>query len=282
MVCRISCATMTSWVRSPPGSGVSETRIVSPMPCCSSTPIAGGRGDDALAAHAGFGQAEMQRVVAARGEIAIDGDQVLHAADLGADHDHVGAKPNSSARCALPSAETTIASRITSIAASGSACLRVLVHHARQQILVEAAPIHADAHRLVVAAGDLDHLGELRIALAAAADVAGIDAQLGERLGAGGWAFSSLWPLKWKSPTRGTRIPAGVERSRMRGTAAAASSLLTVMRTSSEPARASADLRDRASTSAVSVLVIDCTTIGALPPTVTEPILTLRDFLRRS
>ena len=27
-------------VRSPPGSGVSETRIVSPMPCCSKMPIA--------------------------------------------------------------------------------------------------------------------------------------------------------------------------------------------------------------------------------------------------
>ena len=38
---------------------------------------------------------------------------------------------------------------------------------------------------LCVAAGDLDHLGELRIALAAAADVAGIDAVLRQRLGAG-------------------------------------------------------------------------------------------------
>ena len=46
---------------------------------------AGGGGDDALAAHAGFGEAEMQRVVAARGELAIDVDQVLHAADLGAE-----------------------------------------------------------------------------------------------------------------------------------------------------------------------------------------------------
>ena len=44
------------------------------------------------------------------------------------------------------------------------------------------------------------------------------------------------------------------------------------MRTSSEPARASAATwRVVASTSAVSVLVIDCTTIGAPPPTVTAP-----------
>ena len=37
MVCRISCATTTSCVRLPPGSGVSEMRMVSPMPSCSST-----------------------------------------------------------------------------------------------------------------------------------------------------------------------------------------------------------------------------------------------------
>ena len=56
----------------------------------------------------------------------------------------------------------------------------------------------------------------------------------------------------------------------MRGTAAAASSRSTVTRTSSEPARASAaTCRAVASTSAVSVLVIDWTTIGAPPPIVT-------------
>ena len=56
------------------------------------------------------------------------------------------------------------------------------VHHARQQFLVEAAPVHADANWLGVLAGELDHFGELRIALAAAADVSGIDAVLGEAL----------------------------------------------------------------------------------------------------
>ena len=42
----------------------------------------GGRGDDALRAHAGFGQAEMQRVVGALAQHPIDGDQVLHRRDL--------------------------------------------------------------------------------------------------------------------------------------------------------------------------------------------------------
>ena len=49
----------------------------------------------------------------------------------------------------------------------------------------------------------------------------------------------------------------------MRGTAAAASSVFTVTRTSSEPAIARArTCRAVASTSAVSVLVIDWTTTG--------------------
>ena len=61
----------------------------------------------------------------------------------------------------------------------------------------------------------------------------------------------------------------------MCGTALAASSRSTVMRTSSEPARASAATWSTvAATSAVSVLVIDWTTIGAPPPTLTPPTIT--------
>ena len=58
----------------------------------------------------------------------------------------------------------------------------------------------------------------------------------------------------------------------MSGTACAASSLLTVTRTSSLPARASAATwRTVPATSAVSVLVIDCTTTGWDEPTETAP-----------
>src|SRR5580692_10695855 len=70
-------------------------------------------------------------------------------------------------------------------------------------------------------------------------------------------------------------------RSRMCGTAAADSSLLTVIRTSSDPARANAlTCATVPSMSAVSVLVMDCTTIGALPPMVTAPTCTPREILR--
>jgi hypothetical protein len=62
---------------------------------------------------------------------------------------------------------------------------RVLVHHAREQLGIEAAPIHADAHRLGITAREFDQRGELIVALGAAAHVAGVDPQLGKGLRAG-------------------------------------------------------------------------------------------------
>ena len=41
------------------------------------------RSDDALRAHAGFGEPEMQRVIGAARQFGIDGDQILHRGDLG-------------------------------------------------------------------------------------------------------------------------------------------------------------------------------------------------------
>ena len=141
-----------------------------------------GGGHDALAAHAGFGQSEMQGIGAARRQIAVDGNQVLHAADLGADHDHVGLQ--SQALCPLGAVQCRhhdgFAHHLDG--RQRRRPLRVLVHHAREQVLIEAPPIHADAHRLRVPTGRLDHFRELWVALAAAADIARIDAQLRQRL----------------------------------------------------------------------------------------------------
>ena len=69
--------------------------------------------------------------------------------------------------------------------------------------------------------------------------------------------------------------PASSMRRLISGTAAAASGTLTVIRTSSDPASASSMhcvAVPRAS--AVSVIVIDWTTTGAPPPTVTDPTFT--------
>lgn len=63
--------------------------------------------------------------------------------------------------------------------------------------------------------------------------------------------------------------------STIRGMAAADSGLLTVSRTISDPARhSSATCLTLAAMSAVSVLVIDCTTTGLPPPTTTPPMRT--------
>jgi hypothetical protein len=63
--------------------------------------------------------------------------------------------------------------------------LGILVHQPGQELLVERAPIGADAHRLIVFERHLDDGGELLILLVLEADIAGIDAVLVERLGAG-------------------------------------------------------------------------------------------------
>ena len=73
----------------------------------------------------------------------------------------------------------------------------------------------------------------------------------------------------------GVSQPLARTPSTIAGTALAAASLFTVTRTNSDPARASAAICCTVEgTSAVSVLVIDCTTTGASDPTTTAPIFT--------
>src|SRR5690348_10335874 len=70
----------------------------------------------------------------------------------------------------------------------------------------------------------------------------------------------------------GTSTPRSASRAAISGTAAAACSLLTVTRTSCEPAAASAVACSAvAAESAVSVFVIDCTTTGCPDPICTPP-----------
>src|SRR5262249_51045878 len=79
----------------------------------------------------------------------------------------------------------------------------------------------------------------------------------------------------------GVLWPASRTRETISGTAAAASLLLTVTRTSSDPALASSiTCRAVPVASAVSVLVIDCTTTALHPPTRTPPMMTATDCLR--
>ena len=68
------------------------------------------------------------------------------------------------------------------LAAPGMGATAVLVHHAGQQFLIQAAPVHTDAHRLVPAHGGFDHLAELLVLLVALAHVARVDAVFGQSL----------------------------------------------------------------------------------------------------
>ena len=58
--------------------------MVSPMPSCSRTERAAVVATIPLAPRPGFGQSEVQRVIALRRQRTVDIDQILHAADLGA------------------------------------------------------------------------------------------------------------------------------------------------------------------------------------------------------
>jgi hypothetical protein len=67
-----------------------------------------------------------------------------------------------------------------------------LVHQSGQKLLIERAPIGADAHRLAVPDRGLDDGAELAVLLVLEADIAGIDAILVERLRAGGMVGQQL------------------------------------------------------------------------------------------
>jgi hypothetical protein len=65
----------------------------------------GGGRHRALGAHAGLGQAQVQRVVAAARQLAVHGDQVLHAADLARQDDLRRRQAQFPARSAEPMAD---------------------------------------------------------------------------------------------------------------------------------------------------------------------------------
>ncbi len=124
----------------------------------------------------------MQRVVAAAAELAVDGDEVLHAGDLGREDDAVARQADllGQLRRLERGDDQRLAHHRAGVPRLGAA--GVVVHHPGEDGLVQTAPVDADAHRLVPTDGLLDDGRELRVALGALADVAGVDAVLGEQL----------------------------------------------------------------------------------------------------
>ena len=56
------------------------------------------------------------------------------------------------------------------------------VHQTGEQLLVQAAPVDANAHRFVPAHGRFNHLAELAVVFVALANIAGVDTVFGQRL----------------------------------------------------------------------------------------------------
>src|ERR1019366_8635470 len=135
---------------------------------------------------AGLGKAQVQRVVADGGQRAVDVDQVLHSAHLGAEDDLVVAQAIAFRRPGRFHRARHHGIHGHFARVFGLRRLGVLVHHAGEQNGVERSPVHADAHGLAVGGGDLDHGAEIIVGLAADIAVAGVDAVLGERAGAFG------------------------------------------------------------------------------------------------
>ena len=153
---------------------------------------AGGGGDDAFHAHSGFGEAEVEGVVAAGGEHLVDVDEIEDAGDLGAEDDLVMAEAVFFGGGG--GVEGAAAHGFEHDGAGGERLgeAGVFVHEAGEEGLIERAPVDADADGLVVLDGALDHGAEVVVVFAADGDVAGVDAVLGEGLGAVGIFLEEL------------------------------------------------------------------------------------------
>ena len=88
-LCKISWAICTSVVRGAPGSGVSETRMVSPMPCCSKMARPAVEATVPLMPMPASVNPEMQGMVGAFCQHQIDGNQILHLGNLGRQDDFI-------------------------------------------------------------------------------------------------------------------------------------------------------------------------------------------------
>ena len=104
-------------------------------------------------------------------------------------------KPSSSALAADSSAEATIASRITPTASSGLWTSYILIHDPRQQVLIEASPVDADAHWFAVARRDLDHLRKLLVTLLPCPTLPGLIRYLSSTCAHSGYSDNKRWPL---------------------------------------------------------------------------------------
>ena len=212
----------------------------------------------------------MERVVAACGEHLVDVDQVADPGNFAADDDLVVAQAVALGGGGGIEGAAAHGFEHHVPCGQGIGALRVFVHHAGQQGLVERAPVDADADRLLIFDGALDHGAEIVVVFAADGDVAGIDAVLGQGPSAGRILFQQQVAVVVEVADDGdVDVPFGEAFDDVRQ----GSSGVVVVDGDPDDFRAGFDqlgnLLDGEAASAVSVLVIDWTTTGASEPTLT-------------
>ncbi len=217
----------------------------------------------------------MQRLIRLAREVAINFHEVLRARNFAADDDLIFAQAVFQSEFGGLERGEHHALVDDFFGGEAEVFVGVLLHFAHHEFLIQRAAVHADADGLAVVARHFADGGELFVAALAGADVAGIDAVFIERGGAVGILGEQDMAVVMEVTDEGD-VAALVEQALFDfRTAAAASGMLTVMRTISEPACASSRhcwVVDSMFT--VSVLVMDCTTTGAPPPTWILPTLT--------
>ena len=136
------------------------------------------RGDNTFATHAGFGQTEVQWIIATARQIAINGNQILHRAHFTAQDYFVAAQTQRFGFCSAFKCRHN--QRLAHHDISFLWCIApgVFVHHSGDQFRVERSPVHAYAHWFIKLDGSHDHRAELVVAFAALPNVTGIDTQL--------------------------------------------------------------------------------------------------------
>ena len=121
----------------------------------------------------------VERIVAASGQAPVDGHQVPHPGHLRRHDDPVMRQPARLGQLGGAEGALDHGGHRDVLRVLRFRRLRIGVHHLGQQLLIETAPVHADADRFPVGDGDFDDVAEMIVA-ALGADVAGIDAVLGE------------------------------------------------------------------------------------------------------
>ena len=132
-------------------------------------------------------------------------------AHLGRQHDAVGAQADLAGLLRRAQAGIDQGADRDRVGVERVLAARVRVHVAGEQLLVDAAPVGADAHRLAVLERLLDHDREVLLAGVALADVARIDAVLGEGLRAGGLLPQQLVAVVVEVADQGDGAVHGVE-----------------------------------------------------------------------